>query len=126
MKKYFFFIFIFLLTGCFPLTYNSIKKISVSDSKKEVQRILGKPYSKKAYYNKDFFVYYIHEDFIDIFFTAKKFPFVGFYPILRTGNEYWIIFEDNKVASFGDAKNYSNSVPRALNNSGISLSEVSE
>lgn len=104
----------FLLTGCFPLTGNAIKKINVSDSKESVVGTLGKPYSKKASYNKEFYVYYIHDSLFDLFLSSK-FPFVGFYPLMRTGNEYWIIFENDRVVAFGDARNFKSDVPRSLN-----------
>lgn len=73
----------------------------------------AKPVATKAYYNKEFMVYYLHGGFFDYFFVRKA-PFVGFYPLVRTGEEFWIILEDGKIVSFGEAKNYKNSVPGAL------------
>lgn len=117
MKKIFCILFI-LLSGCFPLTSNSLKKINVNNTEKQVVEVLGKPFSKKAYYNKTYLVYYIHDDLFSIFFNLKRFPFVGFSPLLRTGDEYWVIMEDGKVVSFGSASNFKNSIPRALTNNG--------
>lgn len=113
--KMFTFLFVFiLLTACFPVTSNGFKKVNVGDSKKQVVKILGRPTSKKAYYSKEHYVYYVHQDFFSLFFNIKRFPFVGFYPFLRTGEEYWVIMEDDKVVSFGSSSNYKNSIPRAL------------
>lgn len=95
-----------LLSSCFPLTSNSLKKIHLNDSEKDVTNVLGKPFSKKAHYSKEQLVYYIHDDFFSIFFNLKKFPFIGFYPLLRTGEEYWIVIEEGKVVSFDSASNY--------------------
>lgn len=120
-KKFCFIIFILFLNSCFPLTANSLKRINVNNTEEQVVKVLGKPYSKKAYYNKEYFVYYIHDDFFSIFFNMKKFPFVGFYPFLRTGEEYWVIIEDGRVVSFGSSSNYKNSIPRALNSNGITI-----
>lgn len=120
IKRAIFIIFLFL-SGCFPLTSNSLKKLSVNDTEEQVIKTLGKPFSKKVYYNKVFLIYYIHDDFFSIFFNLKKFPFIGFYPLLRTGDEYWIIMEDNKLVSFGSAKNFGNNIPRALNDKGATL-----
>lgn len=120
--KMFAFLSIFiLLTACFPLTSNSFKKINVGDSEKRVVKVLGNPTSKKAYYNKEHFVYYVHQDFFSLFFNIKRFPFIGFYPFLRTGEEYWVIMEDDKVVSFGSSSNYKNSIPRALDSRGLTV-----
>lgn len=110
-----------LVNGCFPLTSNSLKKINVNDTEEHVSKVLGKPFSKKAYYNKVYLVYYVHDDLFSVFFNFKKFPFVGFSPLLRTGDEYWIAIEDGKVVSFGTAKNFGNNIPKALNNKGAAF-----
>ena len=112
--KVFCIIMFILLSACFPLTSNSVKSINVNDTKEKVIDKLGKPFSKKAYYNKEYLVYYIHDDFFSLFINLKKFPFIGFSPFLRTGEEYWIIVEGNKVVSFGNATNFGNNIPRAL------------
>ena len=103
------------LTACFPLTENGLKKIDVRDTKEQVVEKIGSPYTKKAFYNKEYMVYYVYDDVFDLFINQTKFPFVGFYPFLRTGKEYWVILEDNKVVAFGLAKNFGNNIPRALN-----------
>jgi len=123
-KTFFILMLIFLLNSCLPLTSYSLKNVNVSDTKEKVVDTLGKPYTKRIYYNKEFMVYYIHDSFFSLFFNTKEFPFIGFYPFLRTGTEYWIILEDNKVVASGPAKNFGNSISRGLSNSGVSTLEV--
>lgn len=123
-KEYTFIALFLLLTACFPLTENGLKKIDVQDTKEQVVDKIGNPYSKKAFYNKEYMIYYVYDDIFDLFINQTKFPFVGFYPFLRTGKEYWIILEDNKVVAFGLAKNFGNNIPKALNAKGGTL-EVS-
>lgn len=120
-KKYFFSTFFLLLVACFPLTGNGLKNVNVQDAKKDVIDKIGNPYSKKAFYNKEYMVYYVYDDIFGLFFTKERFPFIGFYPFLRTGTEYWVILEDDKVVAFGSAKNFANNIPRALNTKGIIL-----
>jgi len=112
MKKLWLFM---LLTACFPLMSNSLNKINVGNSEEDVVMVLGKPFTKKTYRDRTFMVYYVHDSLADIFFSKDKFPYIGFFPLIRTGREYWIITEGNRVVSFGDATNYKNSIPRALN-----------
>ena len=114
MKKCLCTLLILFLSSCFPLTSNSLNKIEIGDSKEHVVKKLGKQYTQKGYYNKTFLVYYVHDSFFEIFFNAKEFPFIGFYPFLRTGKEYWVVIENNKVVSFGNADNYKNNIPKAL------------
>lgn len=121
MVKFLFFIILILLTSCFPLTSNGLKNIKINDNETEVFKKIGKPFSKKAYYNKTYWVYYVHDDLFSIFSNFRKFPFIGFYPFLRTGEEYWIIIEDNRVVAWGLSKNFGNNLPRALSSSGGTL-----
>ena len=122
MTKFFICLYLVLcLTSCFPVTANGFKKIKYNDTEDEVVKILGAPYTKKNYYNKEYFIYYVHDDVFSLFFSKSRFPFIGFYPFLRTGEEYWVIFENGKVVSFGNSSNFNNSIPRALSNNGISV-----
>ncbi len=116
-----FLLLILVLNACTPVTSNSLKKINTNDTEEQVKKILGNPYSKKAYYNKTYLVYYVYDDFFSIFVNLKKFPFFGFPPLLRTGDEYWIILEDNRVVAFGLSKNFGNNIPRALSTRGGTL-----
>jgi outer membrane protein assembly factor BamE (lipoprotein component of BamABCDE complex) len=112
--RYFYLLSFLFLLACFPLTSNSLNKIRVGDSREHVINVLGKQYTKKAYYSKTYLVYYIHDSFFEIFFNSKEFPFIGFYPLIRTGKEYWVIIDNDKVVSFGNANNYKNNIPKAL------------
>jgi len=105
VKKIFPLFLIFFLTSCFPTTNYSLKKLRLNDSKPMVLKIMGKPSSISMHYNKEFLVYYIHDDFFDLIFPSK-FPFVGFYPLTRTGKKYWIVLEDGHLISYGEAEYY--------------------
>ena len=96
---------LFLTTSCFPLTNKGLRELKLNDSKQEVIKVMGKPSSTSIHYNQEYLTYYIHNDFIDLFITGK-FPFIGFYPFLRTGNKYWVILEDNKLISYGESWYY--------------------
>lgn len=121
MHKSFSFIICFLLSSCFPLTGNGLKDINFQDSKENVIEKIGKPYSKKLFYNKEYMVYYVHDGVFDLFFSSTEIPYIGFYPFLRTGKEYWIILEDNKVVAVGLAKNFKSNIPKALSTKGVVL-----
>lgn len=105
---------LFLLSGCFPLTNVSINKLQYKQSKEEVTKIMGNPAEKKMYYTKDYYVYYVHRDIFDLFITKSKFPYFGFYPFMRTGKEFWVVFDNNELVSFGNKENYSNDLPKAI------------
>jgi len=99
-----------LLNGCFALTPHSLNKISAGMSKEETVGIMGKPYSTKYMKGEEYSVYYLHEDVIDLFFRQNKFPFIGIYPILRTGQEYYIVYKDDVVVAYGDRPFYKGSL----------------
>ena len=46
--------------------------------------------------NKEIYIYYVHDSILDLFLTPR-FPFIGFYPINRTGEEFWLLFEYNSL-----------------------------
>jgi hypothetical protein len=100
-----------------------LKSIEVGDSKSEVIDKIGKPYYKMEYYTKQHLVYYMYDDLMSLFFTEDKFPYIGFYPLLRTGTEYWVIVEGDKVVSHGrkDAYIGSGSITKTLNSKNIIL-----
>ncbi|MDD2840074.1 MAG: hypothetical protein PHY80_03005 [Rickettsiales bacterium] len=123
-KKYLSITLFLLLAACFPLTGNGLKHVDVQDTKEEVIQKIGNPYSKRAFYNKEYMIYYVYDDIFGLFFTKDRLPFIGFYPFLRTGSEYWVILEDNKVVAFGSAKNFGNNIPRALNTKGGTLEVI--
>ena len=117
-KSLFFLLSLSTLISCSVVTTNSISKVHVTDNRNEVIKKVGIPDIIKGYYNKEILVYYVHSDIFDLFISSK-FPYIGFYPLLRTGEEYWVILEDGKVASFGSAKNYKTSIPNALKGNNI-------
>ena len=117
-KKFLVLILPLLLSACFPLTGYGVKDINISDTKETVIEKIGQPYTKKAFYNKEYMGYYVYDDIFSLFLNIKQFPYVGFYPFLRTGVEYWVILEDNKVVAFGSAKNFNNNIPKSLNANG--------
>ena len=104
----------FLLSGCFPLTNISTNKLYHKQSKDEVLKIMGKPSEKRVYYTKEYYVYYLHRDIYDLFLNKNKFPYVGFYPLLRTGKEFWVIFDNNELVSFGNKDNFKSDLPKAI------------
>jgi outer membrane protein assembly factor BamE (lipoprotein component of BamABCDE complex) len=109
--------FLLLLSSCFPLTSYSLNKIKVGDSRSKVVKDLGRPSYHMEYYTKEHLVYYVHDDIFSLFYSSK-FPFVGFYPFLRTGDEYWVIIDGGKIVSHARAKDYRGGISRALNGGG--------
>ena len=93
----------FMLSSCCILTNNATKKLYFNQSKEEVEQILGKPDAKAVFYSKEYYVYYIHSDIYDLFLNRSKFPYIGIYPFLRTGKEFWVVFENNNLIYFGKA-----------------------
>ena len=109
-----FLILLFFVCGCFPLTNISTNKLHYKQSKNDVIKIMGNPTEKKIYYTKEYYVYYLHRDIFDLFINTSKFPYLGFYPIMRTGKEFWVIFDNNELVSFGNKENYKNDLPKAI------------
>lgn len=60
---------------------------NIFKSKPTEKKIIGK--------DKEIYVYYIHSSLFELFLNKEKFPYIGFYPLNRTGREYWLLF-DNK------------------------------
>lgn len=90
------FVLLFLITSCSGIGINSsLIKLEYGMSKNEVINDVFKlkPTEKKIV-DKDheIYVYYIHSSLFDFFFNRERFPYVGFYPINRTGKEYWLMF----------------------------------
>lgn len=96
---------IFLITSCFPSTNRGLNKLRLNDSKYMVVKIMGKPSSTSIHYDKEILTYFIHDDFFDLIFSSK-FPFVGFYPLLRTGRKHWVILEKGHLISHGQSSYY--------------------
>ena len=94
---------VLLLSSCALNTNYSLNKLYYGQSKNEVIRIMSTPSSKRILdQNREVYIYYIHDSLLDLFLTSK-FPFVGFYPINRTGKEIHLYFENNElVKTVGD------------------------
>jgi hypothetical protein len=83
---------------------NDLKK---SMSEQEVFAIMGKSEEKKIYYDKSILVYYVHNSIFELIYSKIP-PYIGFFPFNRTGREFWIIFEDDKVIAFGYSGDFGN------------------
>lgn len=82
------------LTSCVSRTTSMTTKLQINMSKEEVIKIMGKPEEKRILNKNDIFVYYLHDSILSLI-IGSTFPYVGFYPINRTGKEYWVIFNGN-------------------------------
>ncbi|MDR1425716.1 MAG: hypothetical protein LBI70_01840 [Rickettsiales bacterium] len=72
----------------------------------------GEPAEKRASGKTDVMVYYLHAALFDLIFNQKRAPYVGFYPLLRTGREFWVVLSKNseRVIAFGYAEDFGNSL----------------
>lgn len=113
-------------TSCLPLTSNGFKKIKINYSENDVINIIGRPTTKNVFYSKEYMVYYVYDSIFSLFLNRDVFPYVGFYPLLRTGTEYWVILDNNKVVAFGPSKKFnSGSISRALDTKGSYIIDIS-
>ena len=89
---------LFFMTACSgTLTNYSTNKLEYGQSKQQVIKLLSSPAEKRIIdKNKEVFIYYVHDSILDLFLTSR-FPFIGFYPINRTGDELWLLFENNSL-----------------------------
>ena len=86
-----------LLSSCALNTNYSLNKLYYGQNKEEVVRIMNTPSSKRILdKNKEVYIYYLHDSILDLFLTSR-FPFIGFYPINRTGKEIRLYFENNEL-----------------------------
>ena len=113
MKKYKI-LLLLLLTSCFPLHTKISNKLYYNQSSKDVLEKIGQPDFSQRYYSKEIYGYYVHDSIFDLFINTKKFPWIGFYPFLRTGKEFYIILDDNKVVAYGLKSNFSQTIPTLL------------
>lgn len=104
----------FLLVSCFPLHSKISNKLYYNQPKEDVKKKMGKPDFSQRYYSKEIYGYYLHESIYDLFINSKRFPWIGFYPFLRTGKEFYVIFDDDKVVSYGFKSNFSQTIPTLL------------
>jgi hypothetical protein len=97
-----------VLNGCFALTPYSMKNLNVGMTRKEVRKIMGQPYSCAYGNGKEYDSYYLHRGVFDLFLDTN-FPFVGFYPLRRTGKEHYVVYKKGKLVSYGKKELYSTS-----------------
>lgn len=79
-------------------TYN-LSNLKYGISKKNVidNVFKSKPAEKKIIdKDKEIYVYYIHSSLFELFLNIERFPYIGFYPINRTGREYWLLFDSEE------------------------------
>lgn len=91
-KKLLGIVLLLLSSACFPLSPYALNHISRGMSMQEVQANFGSPHSTLINGNLTILVYYLN-DSVFSFFTSSRFPFVGIYPLARTGTEYWLVFQ---------------------------------
>ena len=103
-----------LLTSCFPLHTKVSNKLYYNQSSNDVIEKIGQPDFSQRYYSKEIYGYYVHDSIFDLFINTKKFPWIGFYPFLRTGKEFYIILDDNKVVAYGLKSNFSQTIQTLL------------
>lgn len=90
-----------LLTGCSLTKYpGRLKKLQTGMTVQEAVNIMGEPSAREIIKNNLVMVYHLYEDLYSHVFTSK-FPFIGFYPLSRTGSEYWLIFNDGILVAAG-------------------------
>ncbi len=100
------FLIIFIQSCTNIINRQVTNKLEHGLTKTEVTDIIGsKPAETKYFSNSEIMVYYIHSAIFDLIFS-KNFPYFGFYPFNSTGDEFWIVLKNNRVSSFGYAKNY--------------------
>lgn len=117
MNRIFLYLFlVFFLQSCSNVVYRYVtNKLNVGIARSEVVDVIGsKPVEKKYFKDNEIMVYYVHSSIFDLIFS-KNFPYFGFYPFSLTGEEFWIVLKNNKVSSFGYAKNYGYSFSNLVN-----------
>lgn len=108
MNRFFLYLFvIFFLQSCSSVVYRHVtNRLGVGMVKNEVIEAIGsKPVEKRYFGDSELMVYYIHSSIFDLIFS-KNFPYFGFYPFNLTGEEFWVVLKNDKVESFGYARNY--------------------
>ena len=98
---------IFSLQSCSDIVYRHVtNNLTIGITKNEVIDTIGsKPVEKRYFGDSEIMVYYMHSSIFDLIFS-KNFPSFGFYPFNLTGEEFWVVLKNDKVSSFGYAKNY--------------------
>ena len=100
MKKI---LLLLLISSCAPTSKYSLNKLYYGQSKDDVVDIMGNAYTKRILdKDKEMYIYYVHDSVLDLILTSR-FPFIGFYPINRTGKEVYLYFENDRlIKSIGE------------------------
>jgi hypothetical protein len=103
-----------VVVGCTNVSHVYLTNdLTTGSTRAEAISAMGsEPTRKMASAKMDVLVYYLHASVFDLVFSPQKAPFVGFYPLLRTGQEFWVVLDRarDKVVAFGYAENFSNSL----------------
>jgi hypothetical protein len=114
VKRFFGVLLLTTVIGCTSVTHIHLtNRLRNGIGKEEVVSTMGsEPAEKMAFGGKEVLVYYLHASVFDLIFNQKRLPYVGFYPLLQTGREYWIVLERDRdrVVAFGYAENFGNSL----------------
>lgn len=102
-----------LLNACFALTPYSFEYVVPGIDSAEVAKMVGNPYSKIILPDREILVYYVHPSALSLFITSH-FPFIGFYPLTRTGTEYWVILQNNTVVTSGSVNELQRNLPEIV------------
>lgn len=98
---YFFIVLILQSCGGITTTYH-INRLNYGLDNKNIVKLMGKPAEKKIINeNEKIYVYYIHSSVFDLFLNPERFPYIGFYPLNRTGKEFWIVLNNDELESSG-------------------------
>jgi len=101
---------LFICVGCTPKFIYSSNNLQKGLSKTDVVDSFGEPSERRIFNRNDVYVYYLHNSIFDLIFS-NKFPYIGFFPLNRTGKEYWIVFDENgRLKYFGKSNELLNRI----------------
>ncbi|MDR1495096.1 MAG: hypothetical protein LBI29_03635 [Rickettsiales bacterium] len=107
-------VFVLAVVACANVNFIHLtKELRTGDTREEVVSAMGgNPAEQKASVRMDVLVYYLHASIFDLVFSQKRAPFVGFYPLLLTGREFWIVVDRgrDRTVAFGYAEDFNNSL----------------
>ncbi|MDR3079288.1 MAG: hypothetical protein LBU15_04625 [Rickettsiales bacterium] len=103
-----------LVTACTGIVHIHLtRELRGGSSRGEAIAAMGSdPAEQRASSRMDVLVYYLHASLFDLVFSQRRAPFFGFYPLLLTGHEFWIVVDRNRdrVVAFGYAENFGSSL----------------
>ncbi|MDR2077936.1 MAG: hypothetical protein LBP39_03145 [Rickettsiales bacterium] len=105
------------MPSCANITHRYVTSgLQAGSTREEAVLAMGyEPAEKKSFGGRDVMVYYLYSSIFDFIINGDKFPFFGFYPLLATGQEFWIILNKDKVEAFGYARNFGYSLKNIEN-----------